>query len=188
MANRAFSCMFHPHIHGKTKLFSYRGPITYQVLAEFGEEIRGYFANDNILSYKIFSIFIELSQNLICYSQEFNCWQDNDRVGTLLITEATDYYDVLTGNLIENAMTENLVSRCQKIADLDYMGWRYYKRELRNQPIVDSSDTRRAGIGLIQASILAKNSISWELERIDDNFSFLILSAKIAKMQANTLL
>jgi hypothetical protein len=26
------------------------------------------------------------------------------------------------------------------------------------------------------------------LERIDDNFSFLILSAKIAKMQANTLL
>jgi Family of unknown function (DUF6272) len=178
------SFIFYPNIIDEKLLFSYRGPITYPILAEIAEEIKEYFKFDPRIGYKMFGIFMEMGQNLFDYSQEFNIYHEKPKVGSIFIGEDEGYYSIATGNLLDAHACEHICEKCKIINTLDIQGLRQYKRKLRSISALEVSQPR-AGIGLVQTAILSENSIVFDFENVNHEYRFLILYTKVAKSSPN---
>ncbi|MDX2303536.1 MAG: SiaB family protein kinase [Microscillaceae bacterium] len=161
-------------------MISYKGPVTDIILSEISRDIRNKLADNPKISKKLFSVFIELAQNILYYSSEEIFFADKrDRVGTILITQAEDHFTFGCGNMVENKYINDLVESCNKINSLDREELREYKRETRSSPKKDRS--KGAGIGLIQVALTSGNPLQVEAHSIDDKYSFFSISVIIDK-------
>ncbi|NJO01356.1 MAG: hypothetical protein HC880_06420 [Bacteroidia bacterium] len=113
----------------------YKGPVTEIVISEISQDIRRKFADQPQVKRKLFSVFIELAQNISFYSAERILYGDrNDRVGTILITETDEHFTFSCGNLVEKEDIIDLVEKCETINGLDRDGLRELKRNERSGP------------------------------------------------------
>ncbi len=159
-------------------MISYKGPVTDVILAEISRDIRNKFAETPKVSKKLFSIFIELAQNILYYSSEKIQFSDrNDSVGTILITRRPEHLTFSCGNLVENKYIDDLVEGCNKINSLNRNELREYKRATRSSPKKERS--KGAGIGLIQVALTSGSPLEVESRPIDEIYSFFSLSVKI---------
>jgi len=161
-------------------ILSYKGPFYIELISVFGTNIRS--LNDNYINArkKLFKIFIELSQNVSNYSEDFHMVNNIQRIGVgeLNVNETTDKYYFSTKNQVKKTDAEILAERCKLINSSEYNKLRDLKREQRlNSP----GEKFGARIGLIQAVMLSKNTLEFEVENINDNFSFFTLTVKIDK-------
>jgi hypothetical protein len=164
----------------KHVLISYKGPVTDVIMAEISRDIRSKFSDNQKASRKLFSIFMELAQNILYYSAEKVHFGDNqDSVGTILITEAEDHYTFSCGNLVENSYIQELVTDCEYINSLDRENLREYKREQRAKPQKERS--KGAGIGLIHVALTSENPLSVDYIPVDDAFTFFSIAVKVHK-------
>ncbi len=171
---------FHKAFNQKIQL-SYKGPFDKHILAAIGNYIKTVLRSNPKVSKKVFSIFIELAQNIAYYSAEVNNFADEQEtgVGTLVIGEFDQRYTFHAGNTVKNEDIVPVIDKCRVINSLDRQGLRKYKRELRNQP-----QGKRGGahIGLIQVALTAANPLDIEVIPIDDEFSFFSLAVSIEKI------
>ncbi len=161
-------------------MIAYKGPITDVIMSEISRDIRTKFVNVPKIGRKIFSIFIELAQNILYYSAEEVRFGDYvDRVGGIILLEYNDHYALACGNLVENSNVQDLVGNCHKINSLDRDSLREYKREQRIKP--SSEKSKGAGIGLIHVAITAESPLEINVQELDEQFSFFSLTVKIYK-------
>ncbi len=159
-------------------LISYKGPVSDTILAEISRDIRDKFSESPKASKKLFSIFVELAQNILYYSSEKVQFSNrNDSIGTILITKTSKHLTFSCGNLVENKYINDLVEGCEKINSLDREELREYKRETRSSPQKERS--KGAGIGLIQVALTSGNPLGVEARQVDEKYSFFSLSVKI---------
>ena len=129
-------------------------------------------------SKKVFKVFIELAQNIAQYSAEKNIIGDfiGAGVGSLVIVEYPDYFQIVTGNVIKNESLGPVIDKCELINTLDKEGLRKLKRRHLKQ-----NDANRSGadIGLIQLAITSDNPLDIEVRPIDKQFSFFTIRVKI---------
>ena len=164
----------------KGVLISYKGPVTDIIMSEISRDIRTKFTENPKASRKIFAIFMELSQNILYYSSEkVHFGNNNDSVGTILITETSDHYTFSCGNLVENEHIDELIEGCNTINSMDRETLREYKREQRSKP--QGKRSKGAGIGLIQVALTSGNPLNVEYREIDDALTFFSLSVRIDK-------
>lgn len=164
----------------KNILISYKGPVTDALMAEIVKDIREKLKDDPNASKKLFSIFIELSQNILYYSAEVVRFGEvEDRVGTILITEEAQEYRLSCGNLVENEYIGELMESCQRINEMDKEELREYKRQQRSQP--RGVRSKGAGIGLIQAALTSGNPLHFNSMLVDEKFTFFSLTVIIQK-------
>lgn len=164
----------------KKTILSYKGPFYIELISVFGTNIRS--LNDEYINArkKLFKIFIELSQNVSNYSEDYHMVNNIQRIGVgeLNVLENTEKYFFSTKNQVKKSDAEILAERCKLINSSEYNKLRDLKREQRlNSP----GEKFGARIGLIQAVMLSKNTLDYEIELIDDNFSFFSLTVKIDK-------
>ena len=160
-------------------LLSYKGPLTDILLAEFSRDIREKLQNVPKVGKKVFSIFMELAQNVLFYSKEVNHFGNKDRVGTLVILQNETRYQLITGNLVYHESVPVLLEKCEIINSLDREGLREYKRSLRNSP--SEGESRGAGIGLVQAALTSSNPLEVQIKELGNGFSFFILFVNVGK-------
>ncbi|MCS6821738.1 MAG: SiaB family protein kinase [Microscillaceae bacterium] len=163
-------------------LISYKGPISDIILAEISRDIRNKFASNPQVSRKLFSIYMELAQNILYYSAEKISFAGRkDSVGIIIITEYKNYYIFSCGNLVENEYIDELIESCEIINRMasDRNKLREYKRDQRSNPTNQRS--KGAGIGLIQVVLTSGNPLKVEYKKINDHFSFFSLSVVINK-------
>ena len=161
-------------------LLSYRGPFYIELISVFGTNIRN--LNDSFINArkKLFKIFIELSQNVSNYSEDYHMVNNIQRIGVgeLDVKEDEMKYYFSTKNQVKKSDAEILAERCELINVSEYNKLRDLKREQRlNSP----GEKFGARIGLIQAVMLSKNKLDFEVENIDDKFSYFKLTIKIDK-------
>ncbi len=162
----------------KHVLISYKGPITDVIMSEISRDIRYKFSDNPKASKKLFSIFMELTQNILYYSSEkINFAGNTDSLGVILITQYEDYYRFACGNLVDNTYIDELAENCNYINSLDKEALREYKRVQRSAPQTERS--KGAGIGLIHVAITSENPLDIEFRRIDKSHSFFSISVKI---------
>lgn len=161
-------------------LLTYKGPFHEQILSVFGSYIEATIKNHPTVSRKLFSIFIELAQNIAYYSAEKNKQADNKiwGIGTLVIVEAENHYSFMTGNIIEQKNLDPIIEKCQTINQLDRNELRKFKREQRNLP---PGEKGNAHIGLIQVALTSANPLEFEVTKVDDGFSYFSLKIKVDK-------
>jgi hypothetical protein len=160
-------------------LISYKGPFDKNILSYIGNYLRVIISKNSKISKKIFSIFIELAQNISFYSAEKEKITDERKgIGTLVIGEFQDYYSFGAGNVVNNKDIIPVIEKCEIINSLDREGLRRYKREQRNLPLGNYDG---AHIGLIQVALTAANPLDIEVNPIDSKTSFFSIQVKIDK-------
>jgi hypothetical protein len=175
----AFHSMFDEDI-----LISYKGPFDKNILSYIGNYIRVIIQKDPKLSKKIFSIFIELAQNISFYSAEKNKLTEVMKgVGILVISEFPDYFTFASGNIVHNRDIIPVIEKCEIINSLDREGLRRYKREQRNLP---HGENDGAHIGLIQVALTSANPLDIEVNPIDNKTSFFSIEVKVDKNKTDS--
>jgi hypothetical protein len=178
MSNKMNVFEYYTSIKNDNVLVSYKGPVTDVLLAEISRDLRNLTTKDPKAGKKLFSVFIELAQNISYYSAEVNhLGEKSDKVGILLITQSDTEYFLTAGNLVDNKNVELLLEKCKVVNSLSHDDLRKYKREVREAPKGEGS--RGAGIGIIQAALTSDNPLDVEAVRVNDNFSFFSLTVKI---------
>ncbi len=131
--------------------FAFRGVMTQEVLALIGLTLRNGEKN-RILSRRLFSITVELAQNIYHYSAEREFVPSEEAhvgCGIIVITQSEDHYKVTSGNLVTPENKKNLVERCEYINSLSHESLLdYHRKQRRIHARLDSSSG--ANIGLIE--------------------------------------
>lgn len=167
-------------IQHENLIISYKGPVTPVIMAEISTDIRNKLADNPKAGRKVFSVFMELAQNILFYSAEKITFSNRkDSVGLLLITETDEEYIFSCGNMVENAYVEEIVESGEVINSMDKDDLRKLKKEQRNKPQGERS--KGAGIGLIQVALTSGNPLQMEVRRVDEHVAFFSLSVKINK-------
>lgn len=164
-------------------LICYKGPFLERVLTLIGEKISILIQDDPRLNKKIFSIFIELAQNIAYYSEERHQeTKENGKSygkGTFIISESPDYYTLTSANLIKESWAQEILEKSELINSLDTESLRKLKRDLRNQPRHEGQ--LGGNIGLVDIALKAGTSLKVDVIEVDEAFSFFSLSIDVPK-------
>jgi len=169
---------YHNQINQENIILSYKGPVTPVLIAELSRDIRQDIRNNKKAAKKVFAIFMELAQNVLYYSSEINLFGDRNRVGSIFIIENPVGYEIVVGNMIENAMVDELTQKCDKIKEFEREALRAYKRDLRDQSYDLEGDG--AGIGMVQAALTA-DKFEMKILKMSDEYSFFVLFLDVQK-------
>ena len=167
---------------GNNVLMSYTGPFDSQVLSMFGKNIEHSISEDRSLNKAIFKVFIELAQNVSYYSEEKEMTKKGEKpgVGTFIIQDFETHYYFLMGNPINEKHKEILSEKCSRINSFGREDLRAYKRELRKLP---PGERGTGNIGLVQAALISRNPLEFNILDIDSEKSFYIIAVKINKIR-----
>ncbi len=161
-------------------VISYKGPVTDLVLSEIIEDIRSRIIQDPKAGRKMFAILIELVQNILFYSAERAFFGSrNESIGTILLQDIEDHYQISCGNLIEKEDFQAVSKRCEHLNSLDREGLRQFKRKKRMEP--PEKKSKGAGIGLIQVALISGLPIEIKSVNINEDYCFFSLVVKVAK-------
>lgn len=161
-------------------ILAYKGPFYIELISVFGTNIRNFNDVYGNARKKLFKIFIELSQNVSNYSENYHMVNNIQRIGVgeLKLKESDSKYYFSTRNQVKKTDAAILAERCELVNASDYNRLRELKREQRlNSP----GEKFGARIGLIQAVMLSKNKLDYTIEDLDKDFSHFTLTVKIDK-------
>ncbi|HEY9006951.1 MAG TPA: SiaB family protein kinase [Ohtaekwangia sp.] len=162
-------------------LVYYKGPFIDTVLASIGDRINE-IEMEPLLNKKVFSIFLELAQNVSYYSEEREHHEQKSKSygkGSFLICDWNSHYSLTSANLIKKSWGPVITEKCKKINTLDVDALRQWKRELRSQPMHDGQ--LGANIGLIDMALKAGSPLEVDITPFDDDYDFFALSINVSK-------
>jgi len=164
-------------------MLDFQGAISQDILVEMVELLKNKFSYgscNSLVSKKIFSIFIEMAQNISRYSAERSHSDDLKKdigSGIIVITEVDKNYTITSGNLVEKQRIPSIIEDCRKINLMNKEELRqYFKTQIKSER---EEGKDGAGLGLIAIARKSGNPITYKVTPVDDLNSFLILSAKI---------
>lgn len=172
-------------MHRRGAMFCFSGFMTEPVLTGLGSALRKKLEVEDMdrkTVKGIFSVFVELVQNVIRYSAERDTGTSDREVvdlryGVVAVGRQEGQFYIACGNLIENKDVERLSSGLENILSLDREELKdLYKSTLRG-PTPETS--KGAGVGFIEIARKAPNGFEFDFEKIDDNHSFFAVRARM---------
>ncbi|OQY56989.1 MAG: hypothetical protein B6245_17630, partial [Desulfobacteraceae bacterium 4572_88] len=163
---------------------SFKGEISNKTLVSLAEMLKKMFSLDRDTKRKftkrLFSIFIELAQNICLYSAQ-KIIMDGKEVGSgiIVVEKRETFYRIKSGNLVPNSVIEGLSAKVTHINQLDKPELRKFYKERLKAP--RKPDQKGGGVGLI---VIARNSgspIDVNLNPIDENHTFIEISTQISE-------
>ncbi len=163
--------------------FCFGGPISQELMVGIGDTLRNKMKFDDADSstiVKVFSMFVEQSQNIIHYSAEKTppgAEKAEMSSGIIGVGYDNDYYYVSCGNIVYNEVVDSLREQLSKLQLMsrDELK-RYYKERRKN----DTPETSKgAGLGFIELARKSVKPIEFDVQEIDEEFSFFSLKTTI---------
>jgi len=130
----------------------------------------------------VFSIVIEMSQNIIRYSAEHETSASENpaidlRYGVMAVGQTDGNYFVSCGNLVRKEDAERLSENLSHIQGLDKKALKaLYKQTLRDGP---PKGSKGAGVGFVEIALRATQGFEFEIQDSDDANVFFALKAII---------
>lgn len=163
---------------------SFKGEISNNTLVSLAEMLKKMFASGRDKKQKftkrLFSIFIEMAQNICLYSAKKIIMDDKEvGSGIIVVEQEQDHYRIKSGNMVDNAVIERISSKIDYINQLDKSELRkFYKTRLKapREP-----DQKGGGVGLIVIARNSGNPIDVNLNPIDEHHTFMEISTQISE-------
>lgn len=166
----------------KDALVYYKGPFDEDMLVKISNYLREKLIESRKVTRKVFSIFIELAQNISKYSCEHNHFKDIDDthgVGVMAIYKHENAYVLKAGNLMEQQIAEELKERCQEINALDYDGLKRMRKEINAIPLDDKA--RGGKIGLLQIALKSDHALHVDYTPSENqHLAFVVISTMVS--------
>jgi hypothetical protein len=162
-------------------LIAYEGPFFIDLLTIFGNYLKILTEKDPVIQKKLFKIFVELSQNVAYYAEEYFIIKHEAKkigIGELRIKEDADQYCLTTKNMVQHKDANILSQRCDIINSSPIDQLKNLKRELRK---TSESNKLGARIGLVQAKLISNNNLDYEIIKKNRNYSYFKLSINFDK-------
>jgi len=160
-------------------LLSFKGALSQEILVEMGNIVKNRM-NMNKKLKKLFSIFVELAQNMMHYSAERVIIDGKDiGVGIILFTEKESGFTIFSGNIVDNKSIENLTDEIDNLNQLDKEELNTLYNEKIRQPRPE--DSKGAGLGLIEIARKASGKITYNKHRADNETTFVTIQVQIDK-------
>lgn len=168
-------------------IFSFKGVITEEILADLGEIIKNHISDFKyrpLIVKRVFSIFIEVAQNILHHSAEKVAYGLHGERGSgiVMVVESDLDFEIISGNLISNSSSKSIEESCKLIHSLDKEGLKKAFRQRINEPLEEGN--KGAGLGLLDIARKAENRVDFKIDQIDDDHSFFLFSVKIEKQEA----
>jgi len=167
-------------------MFCFSGYMTEEVLSGIGSALKKKMeieTEDRSTSKGLFAIFVELVQNVIRYSAEFDVVHDKSelmdlRYGVLTVgRNDADHFFVACGNLVKLEDAHRLSSGLEHIQSLDKDGLKaLYKETLKGET---PEGSKGAGVGFIEIARRASHGFEYGFREIDEEHAFFSLKAYI---------
>lgn len=128
----------------------------------------------------VFFTFIEQTQNIKQYEVSKETTEHFLVIagsGVIAISRNDNGYCVNSGNAILNEDIPILKEKLDKITSMNEDELKNYFREVSRKEI--DMKNERVGLGLIQVARKASNKIEYRFEKIDDSYSYYVLTVKI---------
>jgi hypothetical protein len=129
---------------------------------------------------KLFSIFVELSQNIMHYSSERVVIDGKEiGVGIILFTENDSNFTIYSGNLVDNQSVRFLTDKIDNLNALneEQLKDKYSSSLHADRPI----ESKGAGLGLIEIARKASGKISYNKHKTNANNTFVTIKVQIDK-------
>jgi hypothetical protein len=168
-------------------VLDFQGAISQDMVVGMAELLKNKFSQEvgspNIVK-RLFSVFIEMAQNIAIYSAErvfLNDQYGDVGAGIIVVTEEDMNYTITSGNLVKKTSIPKIIEHCQRINRMDRRELRQlYKEQIKS---VRKQGKKGAGLGLIDIARKSGNPIRYSVTHVDDSNSFMVLSVKIQKDQ-----
>lgn len=164
-------------------LISYKGPFHRNILWSIGTLIKEIMYNDLDLTRRVFTVFMEMAQNVYYYSYEKVMIDTQSGIGYFCLNEELNEYVLTIGNLVFPEHTQLLMDRCDYINTLNHNELRQYLVSERKN--TEFSESMGARIGLIQIALMSGNPLKLDIKLASNNRHFVIFTIKIAKQYKN---
>ncbi len=175
------------HMQRDGIMFCFSGYMTEEILTGIGSALRKKLEiedTDRNTSKSLFSIFVELVQNVIRYSAEGDTLtkmvEDETeiydlRYGVLTVGRNDGKYFVSCGNLIRPDDATRLSGGLAHIKSLDKDGLKsLYKETLRAGP---PEGSKGAGVGFVEIARRASHGFEYDFKPVDEDRTFFALKA-----------
>ena len=172
------------YMQGNGIMFCFSGFMTEDVLTGIGNALKKKLEieeTDRRTMKGLFSVFVELVQNVIRYSAEKDTLPNQPelydlRYGVLTVGRAdNDHYFVACGNLIADKDVKRLEKDLGHIASLDRDGLKaLYKETLKGET---PEGSKGAGVGFIEIARRADHGFEFDFNEIDADHSFFSVKA-----------
>jgi len=164
-------------------VLDFQGAISQDMVVGMAEIIKNKFSQElgktNMVK-KLFSIFIEMVQNIASYSAErvyLNKKTGDVGAGIIVVMEKNKDYIITSGNLVKSESIPKIMKHCQRINRMEKKDLKQlYKTQIKSSR---EKGKKGAGLGLIDIARKSGNQIRFEVTAVDDTHSFLVLSVKI---------
>jgi hypothetical protein len=171
-------------------VLDFQGAISQDLVVGMAELLKNKSSQDfgrTIMVKKLFSIFIEMAQNIAIYSAERVHLDDRHGdvgAGIIVVTEENKIYTITSGNLVKKEAISKIIEHCQKINHMEKEELRkFYKAQIKSSR---ERGKKGAGVGLIDIARKSGNAIRYVVTQVDDINSFLVLSVKIRRHQEDS--
>jgi len=153
-------------------VYMYDGVFDKDIISLYSKKITALTKYNPRAQKRLFTVFIELAQNVAYYSNERKKIADDNEtgVGGLIIGETPECFYFMIGNNIKDKPLEVLSKKCEIINSLDREELREYKRQQRN---LIPGTNGGAHIGLILVSLTTKRPLNIRVYKIENSHDFL---------------
>jgi len=174
---------FYHQLQEKGIIFSFSGPISQSLLEGIGHTLKQKMTleetSTNIIQ-KVFSIFVELMQNIINYSAQRILTEEAEEdisYGVLIVGKEQEHFYIISGNYIHEEQEDILQKKLSTIRSMDSQELKQFYKQQRRQQADDAS--KGAGLGFIEMARKASQPIEFEIARIKNGYSFFVVKAVI---------
>jgi len=165
----------------------YSGPLWAEGVAGVAEALKKRFEFDELpleTSQEVFSVFVEQMNNMLMYSTEKEQFETPGDLhpetpkGTFILGTKGKAYFILTGNMMKNEIVDSIKNKIDYLNTLDKQQLReHYKKQARLDQV--NSDSKGAGLGLIEIARRASSKIEYSFTPYDDGFTFFTMYVMI---------
>ncbi len=171
-------------------VLDFQGAISQDMVVGMAELLKKKYSREfgrSKMAKRLFSIFIEMAQNIASYSAE-RVYLDSQvgdvGAGIIVVTETDSIYTITSGNLVKKKSIPKILDRCREINRLDREGLRkLYKTQIK---LSREKEKKGAGLGFIDIARKSGNPIQFGVTPVDARHSFLVLAVKIQENQEDT--
>lgn len=166
-------------------ILTYCGWVSENVVSALGEALRRHLdadAADRGVSKRVFSVFVELVQNVTRYSGERLKGEapPTSAFGAGLLTVGTNkpgHFYLRCANVVPRGSVETLGARLKLLQGMDPDELRSYYRQKLREPAEEGS--QGATIGLIEIARRASRPLTWDFHDIDRETAFFCLEVHV---------
>ncbi len=175
--------IFYEQLKEQGIIFSFSGPVSQSLLEGIGETLRQKMSleeTSTTVTQKVFSIFVELMQNVINYSAERGSVRHEEqdlRFGILIIGKRDDHFYIQCGNYITKEQKGPLIDILTKIQTMNTDELkRYYKEQRRKET---QNESKGAGLGFIEMARKASKPLTFDIIPIQAEKEFFVVTAEV---------